>query len=61
MIALELNSEVSTVRIHDDFLDPKPEKLLTFAGHVVTDSYKRRFLSEAAVSPQAASSGSMKA
>lgn len=54
MIALELNNEVSTVRIHDDFFDPTPDKLLAVVSNVVTDSYKRRLLSDTKDPVQAA-------
>ena len=46
MIALELNTNQSVVRIHDDHFDSEPEKCLALAGNIVSKSYKRRFLSD---------------
>ena len=44
MIALEVANDVSIVRIHDDYVEHQPEMRLAAVSHVVTDAYKRRFL-----------------
>ena len=44
MIALEVANDVSIVRIHDEFVEHQPEMRLAAVSHVVTDAYKRRYL-----------------
>jgi molybdopterin/thiamine biosynthesis adenylyltransferase len=45
MIVHELNSSVSTVRIHDDHCEADAQRLIGAASRVVSASYKRRYLS----------------
>jgi len=46
MIAHELKNDVSTVRIHDDFCEADSSRLIGSVSRVVSESYKRRYLSK---------------
>lgn len=52
MVVHELKNDISTVRIHDEFYDADSKRLINSASRVVSESYKRRYLSqEPATSP----------
>lgn len=42
MIAAELKSGISIVRIHDECLAPEPDGYIKQVDQIVSDSYKRR-------------------
>lgn len=44
MIVHELKNDVSTVRIHDEFYDSNATRLIGSVSRVVSESYKRRYL-----------------
>lgn len=46
MIVHELKTEISTVRIHDECYEADSKRLINSASRVVSESYKRRYLSE---------------
>lgn len=46
MIISEINKENSTIRIHDDFCENKIENRLSQLNYIVTESYKRRKITE---------------
>ena len=48
MVVHELKNEISTVRIHDEFLESDPKPLIGSASKVVSEFYKRKSL----VNPQ---------
>lgn len=48
MIAAELNSTVSTIRIHDEFCDSSIDSHISRLSRIVSESYKRRQLASEA-------------
>ena len=46
MIISEFNKENSTIRIHDDFCENKIENRLSQLNYNVSESYKRRKITE---------------
>lgn len=46
MIVHEYKNKVSTVRIHDEYCEADSKRLVSSVGRVVSDSYKRRYISE---------------
>ncbi len=42
MIAAEMKSDVSTVRIHDEYYAREPHGCMTQLNQIVSNSYKRR-------------------
>ena len=45
MVVHELKNDVSTVRIHDEFCEADSTRLIGSVSRVVSNSYKRRYLS----------------
>ena len=46
MVIHEQKNDVSTVRIHDEFYEPDTTRLIGSVSRVVSESYKRRYLSQ---------------
>jgi len=46
MVVHELKNDVSTVRIHDECYEADSKRLMNSVSRVVSESYKRRYLSE---------------
>jgi len=46
MVVHELKNDVSTVRIHDEFCEENSTRLIGSVSRVVSESYKRRYLSQ---------------
>jgi len=46
MIVHEVKNNVSTVRFHDEFCECNSQNVIGSAARVVSNSYKRRYLSE---------------
>ncbi len=46
MVVHELKNDVSTVRIHDECYESDSLRLIGSVSRVVSNSYKRRYLSE---------------
>ena len=46
MLISEINNGNSTIRIHDDFCENKIENRLSQLNYIVTESYKRRKITE---------------
>ncbi len=46
MVVHELKNDVSTVRIHDECYEVDFKRLMNSVGRLVSESYKRRYLSE---------------
>lgn len=46
MVAAKIESNNSTIRIHDEFFDTTPEYRMQHLNRIVTDHYKRRYVSE---------------
>ena len=44
MIAVEIERSTATIRIHDEFLDHAPENRMQHLNRIVTDHYKRRYV-----------------
>lgn len=42
MIASEFHTPVSTVRIHDDWVEPVTDSRLSTLSHILSASYRRR-------------------
>lgn len=45
MVAVEIEKSTATIRIHDTFLDTAPENRMQHLNRIVTDHYKRRYVS----------------
>ncbi len=45
MVAIEIEKSTATIRIHDTFLDTAPENRMQHLNRIVTDHYKRRYVS----------------
>lgn len=45
MVAAKIESNNSTIRIHDEFFDSTPEYRIQHLNRIVTDHYKRRYVS----------------
>ena len=45
MIVQELKNDVSTVRIHDEFYESDSSYLIGSVSRLISESYKRRYLS----------------
>ena len=54
MVIHEQKNDVSTVRIHDEFYEPDTTRLIGSVSRVVSESYKRRYLSQTNNSPAVA-------
>ena len=52
MVVHELQNEVSTVRIHDEFYETDSKRLMGAVSRVISESYKRRCLSASQTSAQ---------
>lgn len=48
MIAAEFKNAVSTIRIHDEYCEASPTRCISQLGRIVSESYKRRKLSDQA-------------
>lgn len=42
MVATELKTAVSTIRIHDEYCEATTEGCISRLSHIVSESYKRR-------------------
>ena len=46
MVVHELKNDISTVRIHDECFEADSKRLISSVSRVVSDFYKRRYLSK---------------
>lgn len=44
MVATELKTAVSTIRIHDEYCEATTEGCISRLNHIVSESYKRRHM-----------------
>lgn len=51
MVVQELKNDVSTIRIHDEFCESDFTRLIGSVSRVISDSYKRRYLSKSQEQP----------
>ncbi len=46
MIAAEMKSDVSVVRIHDDYYEKEPQGYLLQMGQIISEAHKRQAMAQ---------------